>query len=161
MYALAGAVVVAMASGWVRGLVLPPLSDPLIAVPWSWLRRILLGLAYDLPAAVTLCLACLLVGRFMSLRPVRSALALVGLVWALDALVAALVSHDMRLWADPFVLAGRSPVVAGALFASAKALGRGRPPAAEDEEGGDDDDPSRAAPVEDEPSETPPDEPGV
>lgn len=121
--ALGAAVVASLAAGWLRGLILPAAAPALVALPFSPLRRLALGLLLDAPLLLCLPLLAAAARLVIAARPLRAALAVVAFVVAIDVALSALVSDDTNLWTDGFVLAGRLPTLAAAVLATARAFG--------------------------------------
>jgi hypothetical protein len=125
---MAGALGVAFVSGWARQELLTALTGPLVSLPWAALRRVVLGLALDLPPALAVVVLCAIAGRVLLFANTRRAAwiasaSLTAGVWALDAGLAWLVLDVLDLWTDVLVLAGRAPMMALALVGGAYALG--------------------------------------
>ncbi len=123
VFLLLGALVVVFIAGWLRGPLLFGLRGLVVSLPWLPLRRLTLGLVYDLPTALVMAALCALAGRVLVLKPLPTALYLVGAVWVLDVIAAWLISDDLRLWSDPLVFAARLVIVVATALGSALLLG--------------------------------------
>lgn len=104
-------------------MVLTAMTGPLTALPWLPVRRISLGLLYDLPAVLSVVVLLALAGRVIVLRPWVHAVALVASVWVLDLAGAWLVLNDFGLWTDWLVLLPRLLMAGLAVLAGALVLG--------------------------------------
>jgi hypothetical protein len=128
VFTVAGAIVVWLVAGMLRQSLISLLTLPVLAIPWLWVRRVAVGVLFDIPTAFVAVALILLAAKLIVFRPLPASLALVAAVWTLDLLVAWLVSNDLSLWHDPLSVTPRVLLAAAALFGAAYALGwrRGR-----------------------------------
>jgi hypothetical protein len=125
VFLLAGALIAAFFTAWLRQMLLTNLGEGLLALlPWGMAKKLLLGFLVDLPQGMAALAVGALGGRLLVLSsPWRAALALVASVWLLDLGTAWLVVHMLPLWLDPWVVASRLIVVAATAVGIAAALG--------------------------------------
>jgi hypothetical protein len=120
---IAGGFVASFLAGWIRRSLLLFVAPLMTSLDWIPLRGIALGVFYDLPPALVVVVFCGLAGRFIVLSPWTTPLALAGLVWLLDLVVAWLVLDDLGLWTDPVVSIPRLVIAVTAVVTSAVVLG--------------------------------------
>lgn len=130
---IAGGLIASFAAGWIRRPLLAGLAGLLVGLPWIPLRRVCLGVLFDLPTALIVVFLCAIAGRVLILKPWITSLSLTAMVWLLDVVVAWLVLDDLGLWTDPLVGIPRAIVAGATAVTTAYVLGwrprRSAPPA--------------------------------
>ncbi len=122
---MAGAALVLwFVAGWIRGHLIDGLTEPILAIPWIWVRRVILGSLIDLPTALLTIATFAGAARIIVLRSWPAPTALIGAILLLDAVSSALVVDSMRLWTDPVVVGPRLLVCAVAVVVSSRLVSR-------------------------------------
>lgn len=120
---LTGALFIFFIGGWLKQLLLGAMRDPILAIPWIFLRRIVFGLLIDVPMAVILVLTCYVAGKILVLTPFRTPALLVGTLLVFELISTWLVLDNFMMVSDPIVDVSRIIVWGCAFFGGAMALG--------------------------------------